>query len=110
MTSDLGLIANTAQRHPDKLPPGCPCDRFTNGCLAGSWRTDQCQNRTRSAVVGETALRTQLAYCKILGDATFNVVQAGVVSVQHCSGVLRVETLFRPFGPGHGEQPVEICA
>ena len=108
MSADFGLVAHAAERHPDKLPAGGPGDRLANRGLAGSRRADQRQNGARPAIVGETALGAQLADRQILGDALLDVVETGVVGVQHLSRVLRVEALLRPFRPRHGEQPVEI--
>src|SRR5215831_20090589 len=104
MASDFGFIANAAQRHPDKLSSGCPRDRFTNRRLAGSRRSDQRQNGARPAVIRETALRAQLTNGKIFGYAPFDVVQAGMVGIQHLSRVLWVEALFRSFRPRDSEQ------
>ena len=108
MTADLGLIANATQRHPDKLSSCCPRDGFANGRLSGSRGPDQRQNRSRSPVIDQAALRAQLANRKIFGNAPFNIVQTRMVGIQHLPRVLWVQTLFRPFGPWHSEQPVEI--
>ena len=108
MAADLGLVPHAAERHPDELPAGGPGDRLANRGLAGSRRADQRQNGARPAIVGETALGAQLADRQILGDALLDVVEAGVVGVEHLPRVLRVEALLGSLRPRHGEQPVEI--
>src|SRR5215475_5754102 len=70
MATDLRFIANTAERHPDKLTACRTGDRFTDRCFPGSWRSNQREYRTRSFRIHQTALGAQLADSQVLGDAT----------------------------------------
>src|SRR5207249_1617333 len=108
MAAYFRLVANTAERHPDELPAGGPGDGFTNRGLAGSRRSDQRQNGARSSIVSKSALRPELTDRQILRDAAFDIVESGVIRIEHLSRVLRIETLVRALRPGYGEQPVQI--
>ena len=108
MSADFGLVAHAAERHPDELPAGRPGDRLADRGLAGSRRADQRQDGARPAIVGQAALGAELADRQILGDALLDVVETGVVGVEHLARVLRVEALFRPLRPGNREEPVEV--
>ena len=110
MSADFGLVAHAAERHADELPPGRPGDRFADRGLAGSRRADQRQNRARPAIVGQAALGAELAHRQILGDALLDVVETGMVGVEHLTRVLRVEPLLGALRPRDGEQPIEIGA
>src|SRR5688572_337628 len=108
MTANLSLIANTAQRHTNKLSARCPRNRFTDRGLTGSRRSDQRKDCARSAAVAQAPLRPQLAYGKVLCDPPFNIVKTRMIGVQNFPGVLRVETFFRSFRPWDSQEPVEI--
>ena len=110
VATDFGLVAHAAERHADELPPSGTRDRFADGRLAGSRRSDQRQDRARSPVVGEAALGAELAHRQVFGDAALHVLQAGVFGVQHLAGVARIEPLVRTLRPRDREQPVEIGA
>ena len=46
----------------------------------------------------------------VLGDAVLDVLEAGVVGVEHLARVHRVELLVGALRPRHGDQPVEVGA
>ena len=69
---------------------------------------DQRQNGARPAIIGQAALGAELADRQIFGDPLLDVVETGVVGIEHLPRVLRIEALLRPLRPGNGEQPVEI--
>ena len=50
----------------------------------------------------------ELADGEVLDDALLDVLEAGVVGVEHLAGVHRVEPLLRALAPRHGQQPVEV--
>jgi len=52
----------------------------------------------------------QLAHGEVLGDAVLDVLEAGVVGVEHLTGGDGVEVLLRALAPRHGDQPVEVGA
>ena len=56
------------------------------------------------------AVLAQLAHREVLGYAVLDVLEAGMVAVEHRAGRDRVEVLFRSLVPGDRDQPVEIGA
>ncbi len=86
--------------------------------------------RRPSSPGGETALGAQLAHGEVLDDPVLDVVEAGVVGVEHGAGVHQVEVVLGPLVPrdledgvepgahpavlgallGHALQPVDLAA
>ena len=110
MAADLGLVADAAQRHAHELASGGPGDRLADRGLAGAGRADQREDGAGLGVGLDAALLAQLAHRQVLGDAVLDVLEAGVVGVEHRAGRDRVEALLGALAPGHGDQPVEIGA
>ena len=54
------------------------------------------------------ALDAQLLHRQVLDDAVLDVLEAGVVGVEHLAGPDRVEHLVRALLPRHGDQPVQV--
>ena len=71
-------------------------------------RADQGQDRARALVLRDAALRAQLLHGDVLGDAVLDVLEAGVVGVEHLAGVHGVELLVGALLPRHGDQPVQV--
>ncbi len=110
VASDLGLVANAAQRHPHELAPGCPGDRLADRGLSGAGRADQGEDRPRLGVGLDPAVLAQLAHGQILGHAVLDVLQAGVVGIQHLARGDRVQLLIGALAPRHRDQPVQVGA
>jgi hypothetical protein len=110
VAADLGLVTHAAERHAHELAPGRAGDRLADRGLAGARRADQRQDDPGAAVVGDAAVRAQLAHGQVLRDALLDVVEAGVVGVEHLPRVHRVEPFVAPLRPRHGDQPVEVGA
>ncbi len=110
MSADFRFVAHAAKRHPHELPARGSCDGFTDRGLAGARRSDQRQDDARSTRLGHAAVGAQLAHRQVLGDAPLHVVEAFVISVQHLTGMHRVEMVLGSFGPGDRQEPVEIRA
>ena len=111
VAADLGLVADAAQRHAHELAPGRAGDRLADRGLAGSRRADQGEDRAgAAALVGEAALAAQAADGDVLGDPVLDVLEAGVVGVEHLARRDRVEPLVGALAPGDAEQPVEVGA
>ena len=108
MAADLGLVAHAAQRHAHELAARGPGDRLADRGLAGARRPDQRQDGARALVLGDAAILPQLAHGQVLGDAVLDVLEAGVVGVQHLARVHRIEPLLGALRPRHREQPVEV--
>ena len=111
VAADLGLVADAAERHADELAAGGARDRLADRGLAGPGRADQRQDRSRAAaLVGEAALLAQPADRDVLGDPVLDVLEAGVVGVEHLAGVDGVESLLGALAPRHADQPIEVGA
>ena len=110
MAADLRFIANAAKRHAHELAPRRSRDRFADGGLAGARRSDQREDGAGPLVIRQAAISAQLAHGQVFGDARLHLVQAGVIRIEHLTGVSRIKTLFRAHGPRHGQQPVEVGA
>src|SRR5436309_1465858 len=101
VTSDLGLVPDAAQGHADELASGGPGDRLADRGLAGAGRPDQGQDGARLRVGLDVALGTQLAHGEVLRHAVLDVLQAGVVGVEHFTRGHGVEVLLGALAPGH---------
>ena len=110
VAADLGLVADAAERHPDELASGRPCDRLADRGLAGAGRPDQGQDRAGLLVLVDPALDAQLLDGDVLDDPVLDVLEAGVVRVEDLARVLRIESLLRALAPRHADQPVQVRA
>ena len=110
VAADLGLVADAAERHADELASGRTGDRLADRRLAGAGRADEREDRARALVVLDAALLAQLRDGDVLDDPVLDVLEAGVVGVEHLAGVLRIEPLLGALAPRHREQPVEVVA
>ena len=109
MAADLGLVAHAAKRHPHELASGRAGDRLADRGLAGAGRTDQGKDRARGpSLLGDAALLAKLANGDVLGDAVLDVLESGVIGVEHLAGVNGIESLLRALRPRHGDQPIEV--
>ena len=93
VAADLGLVADAAERHADELASGRTRDRLADRGLAGAGRADQREDRAGAPVLADAALDAQLLDRQVLDDAVLDVLEAGVVGVEHLAGVHRVELL-----------------
>ena len=98
------------RRHADELAPGGAGDRLADARLAGAGRADQREDGAGALVLGDAALDAQLLDGQVLDDAVLDVLEAGVVGVEHLAGVDRVEHLVGAVLPRHGDQPVQVGA
>ena len=110
VAADLGLVADAAQAHADELASGGAGDRLADAGLAGAGRADQREDRAGALVLADAALDAQLLDRQVLDDAVLDVLEAGVVGVEHLAGADRVEDLVGALLPRHGDQPVEVGA
>ena len=108
VATDLGLVADAAERHAHELAPGRPRDRLADRGLAGARGPDQGQDRAGLGVGLDTAVLAQLAHGQVLGDAVLDFLQAGVVGVEHRTRGDGVEDLIGGLAPRHRDQPVEV--
>ena len=58
----------------------------------------------------DVALLAQLLDGDVLDDAVLDVLEAGVVGVEHLARADRVELLVGALAPRHGDQPVQVGA
>ena len=110
VAADLRLVVDAAERHAHELAVQRAGDRLADRRLAGPGRADQRQDRAGALVLLDAALLAQLAHGEVLDDALLDVLEPGVVGVEHLARVRRVEALLGALAPRHGEQPVEVRA
>jgi len=108
VSANLGLVADSTQRHADELASRGAGDRLADRGLAGAGRADERQDRTGAAVVLDATLLAQLCDRDVLDHPVLDVLEARVVGIEDLTRVLRVEALLRALAPGHREQPVEV--
>ena len=108
MPADLGLVADAAERHAHELASGRAGDRLADRGLAGAGRSDERQDRARLRVGLDVAVLAQLAHGQVLGDAVLDVVEAGVVGVEHLTRRDRVQPLLRALVPRQRDEPVQV--
>ena len=108
MATDLGLVTHAAERDADELAAGRARDRLADRGLAGSGRADQRQDRAGALVLGDPALLAQLLDGDVFDDPVLDVLEAGMVGVEHLTGVLRIQPLLRALAPRHRQQPVQV--
>src|SRR4051812_42474728 len=101
MAADLRLVVHAAERHADELAVERPRNRLADRRLTRAGRPDQRQDRAAALVVRDAALLAQLAHRQVLDDAVLDVLEAGVVGVEHLARVLRIEALLAPRAPRH---------
>src|SRR4029077_19552422 len=102
MTTDLRLVADTAERHPDELAVQRACDGLANRRLARAGRADQREDRAGALVVRDPAVLAQLAHGQVLDDPVLDVFEAGVIGVEDLPRSGRIECLLAPLRPRHG--------
>ena len=103
VSSDLGLVADSAQRHPDELPSQGAGDAPAEGRLAHAGRTDEAED-------GPLDLLGEGADGQVLEDALLDLHQPVVVFIQDLLGFPQVEIIHRALVPGDREHPVEVVA
>ena len=108
--ADLGLVAHAAERHAHELTAGGPCDRLADRGLTCTGRSDQREDRPRLGVGLDSPIGAQLAHRQVLGDAVLDVLQTGVIGVEHFACRNRIEVLLGALAPGDRDQPVQVCA
>ena len=101
VAADLGLVADAAERHAHELAAHGAGDRLADRGLAGAGRADQRQDRAGALVGLDAALLAQLRDGEVLDDAVLDVVEAGVVGVEHLARVWSGRAAPRSASP-HG--------
>ena len=109
VAADLGLVADPAQGDPHERATQGAGHRLAERGLAHTRRARPAPGSTRAVarparrvvllVGGRGALEAQLAHGQLLDDAVLDLVQAGVVGVEHGPGVGQVEVVGRSARP-----------
>ena len=110
MSTDLGFIVNAAQRDTGELAPQGARHRLAERGLADAGRSDQGDDRARSPTTDhlEATGIAPLAHGEKLDDPVLDVLQPGVVLVQHAAGLHHVELVDGALVPGHVEHPIQV--
>src|SRR4029078_8825042 len=94
VSSDLGLVVDTAQGQTNELTTQGPGDRLADRGLAGAGWADQRQNRAVGpSLLVDAALLAQLAHRDELGDPALHVIQPGVVLVKSAARLVVMRTV-----------------
>ena len=109
VATDLGLVADAAERHADELAPQCVGDGLAERRLADARRADEGQDRTGAAPVHrhEPTLGLELAHGQVLEDAFLDVGQPVVVGLEDVRRRLDVEPVLGFDAPRDLEHRVE---
>ena len=100
---DLGFVAHAANTEAVERPSQGFGNGFADAGLADAWRAYEQDNRTAYfALVG--------THRKKLKDSLLDVVEAGMVKVQHLARMLEVKLVFAVNAPGQGGCPVQVVA
>ncbi len=102
MTTNLGLVAHAAERHPDVIATDGMRDRAAEAGLANPWRADEADNRGTEAVTG------QLADGDVLDDPLLDLLQPVVICLQDFGGLVEIEPVLRLNRPWQLRQPLEV--
>ena len=73
-------------------------------------RADQGEDGPGALVLLDAALLAQLPHGQVLDDPVLDVLEPGMVGVQHLAGVGRVEPLLRALRPRDEQEPVQVAA
>ena len=103
VTADFRLVVDAAQGDPGHLPVHGLGQRGRDGGLAHAGRPHQADDLP-------TEVGCQLLHGQELQDAFLYLVQPIVVRVQHLSGRLHVQSLFRPHRPRQLQAHVQVVA
>ncbi len=109
VAADLGLVADAAEGDPDELPAHGAGDRLTERGLADPGRPGQREDGAAAAPThhAEPLVGAALAHRQVLHDAVLDVVQAGVVGVEHGPGGGDVVGVLGALVPRNVEHRVE---
>ncbi len=110
MAADLGLVAHAAEGDAHELAPERPGDALAERCLPDSRRSGEEQDGARPAAVCgglEPPLGTQFADGEMLDDPILDVVETGVIGVEHGARRVEVEPVLGGCFPGDVEDRVE---
>ena len=110
VAADLGLVAQAAERHADELAAHRLGDRLADRGLAGAGGPDQREDGTASRVGFDVALLTELLHRDVLDDPVLDVLEPGVVAVEHLAREHGIELVLGDLLPRHRDDPVEVGA
>ncbi len=101
MAANLGLVADTTQRHAYELAVGRTRNGLGQRGLADTRRPDQAEHRALE-------LLHTLLHGQVLEDAVLHLFQAVVVGVEHLFGLGQVQAYLARSLPRYIDQPVDV--
>ncbi len=109
VAADLRLVPHAAERDPDELPVHGASDGLTERGLAHARRADQGEHGPGATAADDAKalVAPALADGQVLDDALLDVVQAGVVLIQHPARAGDVVGVLGPLVPRDVEDRVE---
>ena len=109
VAADLGLVADAAEAHAHELASERAGDRLAERRLADAGGPDEAEDGA-AALVLDLALAAEAAHRQVLEDALLDLVQAGVVGLEHCARGCDVVLILRLLAPRQRQQPIEVGA
>ncbi len=101
MAANFGFIVHAAQAHAAEFKADGFGNALTQRGLAHARRPDKAQNRA-------AALGIEFAHGQELENPALDLGEPVVIFVEYFSRLFDVDLLGIEFGPGHGEQPLQI--
>src|SRR5439155_23085945 len=96
VTADLGLVAHASQGDADELPSEGARDRLAQRGLPDAGGSDQREDRAGSAaaLLGEPALRAELADRQVLDDPVLHIAEALVILIEDPASIGDVQVVL----------------
>ncbi len=96
VATDLGFVADAAEGDADEFAAQGSSDRLAQRGLADARGSDQQQDGALAAGCRRSPdpVLAQLADRQVFDDSFFDVVEAGVVGVEHRPGLIEVEAIL----------------
>src|SRR5579859_2905658 len=112
VTADLCLVVDPAKGDARETAPQSARNRLAQGRLANPWRTDQGDDRARTATTHglQMAALATLLDGQEFDDPFFHVVEPGVIRVQDAARLGDVEAILRSLAPRQLEHPIQVIA
>ena len=112
VAADVGLVVDAAERDARELASERSRDRLAERRLADAGRSDQRDDRARTAPPSTVRPRSlaELADREELDDALLHVLETGVVLIEDAARLGEVEVVLGAHVPRDLEHPVEVRA
>ena len=110
VSTDLSFIVDAAKRNSRELATQRPGNRLPKRRLANARWSDQRDDGTGAPAADhlEATRVAPLPHCEELDDSIFDVLESGMVLVEHPASLHNIELVDGPLVPWHVEHPIEV--